>query len=103
MIKYSSEKEFRYDVEESATPVIVDFYADWCGPCKMIQPELEKLAEEGVKIVKINVDENNHLAERFGVHSIPCMILFADGEPRKTIIGFRTSQQLKALLAEKDA
>ena len=103
MIKYSSEKEFRRDVEESTTPVIVDFYAEWCGPCNAIQPELEKLAQEGVTIVKINVDENNRLAERFGVHSIPCMILFVGGEPRKTIIGFRTSQQLKALLDEKEA
>ena len=102
MIKYSSEKDFRRDVEESVTPVLVDFYADWCGPCNLVQPELEKLSDEGMTIVKINVDENNHLAERFGVHSIPCMIIFAGGEPRKTIIGFRTSGQLKALLEEKE-
>ena len=103
MIKHSSEKDFRQDVEECKTPVFVDFYADWCGPCQLIQPELEKLDADGMTVVKVNVDENNHLAERFNVHSIPCVVLFVDGEPRKTIIGFRTSRQLKALLTDQDA
>ena len=101
-IKHINEKDFHAEVEESNIPVLVDFFAQWCGPCKMITPELEKLADsrKDILIVKVDVDENNNLAEKFSVHNIPCMILFDGGEPKKTIIGYRTEQQLATLIDE---
>ncbi len=101
-IKHVCENDFHTTVEASPTPVLVDFYADWCGPCKAVQPELEALAKECDKVVvaKINVDENNNLAERFNISNIPCMMLFVNGEPQKTIVGYRTKQQLLSLIEE---
>ena len=102
-VKNVCESNFRAVVEASAIPVLVDFYAEWCGPCKLIQPEIEALAQETdtVTVAKVNVDENNNLAERFGINNIPCMILFENGEPKKTIVGYRTKQQLKTIITEK--
>lgn len=100
MIKNVREESFRSEVTACNIPVLVAFYADWCGPCKMAETELEKFAEEnkGVAVVKVNVDEDNNLAEKYGVSNVPCTILFADGEPIKTIVGYRTKQQLKSIL-----
>ena len=101
-IKHVTESTFRQEVEASTVPVLVDFYADWCGPCQMVQPELEALASSNANVVvaKVNVDENNNLVERFGINNIPCMLLFKDGEVKKTIIGFRTKQQLENAVNE---
>lgn len=81
--------------------VLVDFYADWCGPCKMVAPVLEELAtayEGKVTIVKVNVDDDSELAQRFGVMSIPTLILFKDGAIFKQVVGFQPKPQLAALL-----
>jgi len=78
-----TDASFESDVLKSAEPVVVDFWAEWCGPCKMIGPHLEALSDElrgRVKIVKLNVDENQQTAIRYGVRSIPTLIMFKGGE-----------------------
>lgn len=81
--------------------VLVDFYADWCGPCKMIAPVLEELSTAyagKATIIKVNVDEEQGIAQRYGVMSIPTLILFKDGEKVKQVVGFQPKPQLAALL-----
>ena len=81
---------FESAVLDSSTPVFVDFYADWCGPCHMIEPTIEALSEEyegKVKFVKINIDNNQELAMKYDVMSIPTSMLFKDGIPKDTLIG----------------
>ncbi len=83
--------------------VIVDFWAEWCGPCKMIAPILDEIAQEQagkVKVVKLNVDENQDTARRFDVMSIPTLIVFKDGEPAKKMIGAKGKGALLEDLAE---
>ena len=76
--------------------VLVDFYANWCGPCKMLSPILEKLEE--VKVLKVNVDENPELAKKYGVMSIPCLILFDKGKELKRNVGFIPENKLKEFI-----
>jgi thioredoxin 1 len=81
---------FDQEVIQSEKPVIVDFWAEWCGPCHAVAPVLDKIAEERsaeLKLVKVNIDEERELAERYGIASIPTMILFKDGEPSAAVIG----------------
>jgi thioredoxin 1 len=81
---------FEQEVIKSETPVIVDFWAEWCGPCHAVSPVLEKIAEERageLKLVKVNIDEERELAEKYGIASIPTMILFKDGEPSAAVVG----------------
>lgn len=101
-IKNISEKDFSSTVEKSQKPVLVQFFAAWCGPCKSLAQELDSLVEEGLSldVVRVNVDENNHLAERFSVSTVPCMMLFKNGEAIKTVNGFRTKSQIKKLIEE---
>ena len=81
---------FKHEVLQSDKPVIVDFWAEWCGPCHAVAPVLDRIVEEHggeVKLVKVNIDEEQELAQRYGVASIPTMILFRDGAPAAAAIG----------------
>ena len=97
MVQYLEENQFQAEVLESEIPVLVDFYADWCGPCKMMSPVLDQIAaeQEGkLKIAKINVDDAEDLAANYGIQSIPNMILFKGGEPVANIIGAQPKAKL---------
>ena len=80
---------FKSDVLEASRPVVVDFWAEWCGPCKMIGPSLEEISDEldSVDIVKLNIDENPDIAAQFGVRSIPTLMIFKDGEVADIKVG----------------
>jgi thioredoxin 1 len=96
-----TEQTFEQEVLKSETPVIVDFWAEWCGPCHAVAPVLEKIAEERsgeVKLVKVNIDEEQGLSMKYGVMSIPTMILFKDGEPAAAAIGAQPKGSLERSL-----
>jgi thioredoxin 1 len=88
---------FQSEVLDSDIPAVVDFWAEWCGPCKMIGPSLEEISEEmagSVKITKLNIDENPDLAAQFGVRSIPTLLLFKNGEPASMQVGAKPKSAL---------
>jgi len=98
-----SDSTFDETVARDGAPVLVDFWAEWCGPCKMIAPILEEIADEqgeALQVAKLNVDEAGDIARRFEVMSIPTLILFKDGEPVKRIVGAKPKQALLDDIAE---
>ncbi len=101
-IKLSAES-FEEEINASTEPILVDFWAEWCGPCKMIAPVLDEIAQEQagkLKVAKLNVDEAPAVAQRFGVMSIPTMIVFRDGKPAKRLVGAKPKAALVDDLAE---
>ncbi len=93
--------QFQDEVLGAKTPVLVDFWASWCGPCRMVAPVLEEMARDyadKLKIVKVNVDDNPDTSSRYGVMSIPTMIIFKEGTPVETIVGFRKKDELSKIV-----
>lgn len=95
------ESNFNAEVLQSKKPVLVDFWAQWCGPCRMVAPVVEELAEEydgRVTFGKVDVDKNAKIASQFGIMSIPTLIIFKDGKPMSNLVGFRPKEHLKQSL-----
>jgi thioredoxin 1 len=98
--------DFDTEVLESETPVIVDFWAEWCGPCHAISPVLEQIAEERadeLRVVKVNIDEEPELRERYGILSIPTIVLFRGGEPAAAALGAQPKTMLERSLGLVEA
>ena len=101
MAETVTEATFEAEVLASERPVIVDFWAEWCGPCHAVSPVLERIAEERaaeLRLVKVNIDEEPALAQRYGVMSIPTIVLFEGGEPKAAAIGAQPKQMLERSL-----
>ena len=100
MIIQVNSENFEIEVLKSEKTVLIDFYANWCGPCKMLRPVLESIAEErdDVKIVSINVDDAEELSMSYGISSIPCVVKFKDGVEGDRSIGFKNKEELEKLI-----
>ncbi|TML94502.1 MAG: thioredoxin [Actinobacteria bacterium] len=101
-----TEQSFEEEVLKSDKPVIVDFWAEWCGPCHAVSPVLDRIVDErngDLKLVKVNIDEQPELAQRFGVQSIPTIILFKEGQPAAAAIGAQPKPALERALGLADS
>ncbi len=97
LTKALTDSTFDEEIGSAEEPVLVDFWAEWCGPCKLIEPVLEEIAEENkgrLRVSKVNVDDNLDIVRRFDVMSIPTLILFKDGEPQVRLVGAKGKAQL---------
>ena len=100
-IKEINDDDFQEEVLNSEVPVLVDFWAPWCGPCKILAPTLEEISAENrekIKIVKINIDENQLIAGRYGIKSIPTMMIFEKGELKNQLVGSMPKQEIEKVL-----
>ncbi len=104
LIKHLSDATFEADVLQSATPVLVDYWAEWCGPCKMIAPILDEVAtsyQGKLQVAKMNVDENRTVPARYGIRGIPTLMLFRNGELAATKVGAMSKAQLTAFIDQQ--
>ena len=95
-----NEDDFKKEVLNSKEKVLVDFNADWCGPCKMLHATLEEMEDADYKVVSVNVDDNENLSREYGVMSIPCLIVFKDGKEVSRSIGFKTALEIEEMIGE---
>jgi thioredoxin 1 len=101
LISALTQENFEKEVLQSATPVLVDFWAEWCGPCKMIAPLLDELADEyqgKIKIGKVNIDEQQELATKYGIRAIPTLLVINKGQVAEQMVGAKSKRDLKASL-----
>ena len=101
LIKHVSDASFEADVLKSATPVLVDYWAEWCGPCKMIAPILDEVSKDydgKLRVAKMNVDENRDVPAKYGIRGIPTLMLFKDGQLAATKVGALSKAQLTAFI-----
>ncbi len=94
-----TDQNFKTEVLDSKVPVLVDFWAEWCGPCRMVAPVVEKIAKEyagKLKVGKVNVDDNSETPQKYGIQGIPTLILFKNGQVANQMVGFQSEDKLKS-------